>query len=175
MQTPVRDLLGCEIPIVAFSHCRDVVAAVSKAGGFGVLGVTGLTPDQLEIELRWIEEQIGDLPYGVDILVPAKFVGKDEGGHDESALEALVPEEHRRFLDALLEEHGVPRMSQEEERHTATFEAEGQRELIEVGQIPERGERRDALHQAHRLIEHRGAQRVHLLRRRLLRLTRQSG
>ena len=132
MQTPVRDLLGCELPIVAFSHCRDVVAAVSKAGGVGVLGVTGMSPEQLEIELTWIEEQIGDRPYGVDILVPAKFVGKEDGGHDDAALEALIPEEHRSFLEALLDEHGVPRLAEERERQTGTFEADRQRELIEV-------------------------------------------
>jgi NAD(P)H-dependent flavin oxidoreductase YrpB (nitropropane dioxygenase family) len=132
MYTPVRELLGCELPIVAFSHCRDVVAAVSKAGGFGVLGVTGLPPEQLEIELNWIEEQIGDRPYGVDILVPARFVGSDEGGIDSEALQALIPDEHRRFLAALMQEHGVPELPSEEARPSVTFEAEGQRELIEV-------------------------------------------
>ena len=52
MHTTVRDMLGSEFPIAAFSHCRDVVAAVSKAGGFGVLGVVGYRPDQLKIELE---------------------------------------------------------------------------------------------------------------------------
>jgi NAD(P)H-dependent flavin oxidoreductase YrpB (nitropropane dioxygenase family) len=131
MYTPVRELLGCELPIVAFSHCRDVVAAVSKAGGFGVLGVTGLPPEQLEIQLNWIEEQIGDRPYGVDILVPAKFVGSDEGGIAHDALQALIPDEHRRFLAALMAEHGVPERPREA-RPSVTFEADAQRELIEV-------------------------------------------
>ena len=60
MHTPICDELGIEFPIFAFTHCRDVVAAVSKAGGFGVLGAVGFTPEQLEIELNWIDEHIGD-------------------------------------------------------------------------------------------------------------------
>ncbi len=133
MHTTVREMLGCEFPILAFSHCRDVVAAVSKAGGFGVLGVVGYKPDQLKIELEWIEKEIGDRPYGVDILVPAKFVGSDEGGIQPSKLEALIPDEHRRFVDALLAEHGVPTMPVDPERkRPSTFVQEEQRELIEV-------------------------------------------
>ncbi len=59
MRTPLCDQLGIEFPIFAFTHCRDVVAAVSKAGGFGVLGAVGFTPEQLEIELEWIDERAG--------------------------------------------------------------------------------------------------------------------
>ena len=66
-----------EFPIFAFTHCRDVVVAVSKAGGFGVLGAVGFTPEQLEIELNWIDEHIGDQPYGVDIVIPNKYEGMD--------------------------------------------------------------------------------------------------
>ena len=133
MHTRVRDLLGVEFPIVAFSHCRDVVAAVSKAGGFGVLGVTGLSPEQLKIELDWIEAEVDGRPYGVDILVPAKFVGSDDGGHDTSELESLVPEPHRRFVDALLVEHGVPPLPEGDwQPRPAVFERERQRALIEV-------------------------------------------
>lgn len=60
MHTAICDELGIEFPIFAFTHCRDVVVAVSKAGGFGVLGAVGFTPEQLEIELNWIDEHIGD-------------------------------------------------------------------------------------------------------------------
>ena len=77
MRTAVCDLLGIEFPILAFSHCRDVVAEVSKAGGFGVLGAVAHTPEQLDIDLRWIEEQTKGAPYGVDLLLPQKFVGSD--------------------------------------------------------------------------------------------------
>lgn len=107
----ICELLGIEYPILAFSHCRDVVAAVSKAGGFGVLGAVTYTPDELEIELEWIEDQVGDRPYGIDVLIPASLGGMDEV-HDEDLakidVKSLLPEEHRKFLDDLLERYGVP-------------------------------------------------------------------
>ena len=78
MHTQLCDELGIEFPIFAFTHCRDVVAAVSKAGGFGVLGAVGFTPEQLEVELQWIDEHVGDKPYGVDIVIPGKYEGMDE-------------------------------------------------------------------------------------------------
>jgi len=133
MNTPLRELLGVEFPIVAFSHCRDVVAAVSKAGGFGVLGVTGRSAEELEIELDWIEAEIGDRPYGVDILVPAKIVGSEQGGFERDELEAMIPEDHRRFVDALLQEHGVPPIPDDLRRERPpAFESRYQRDLIDV-------------------------------------------
>ena len=87
MRTPICDRLGIEFPIFAFSHCRDVVAAVSRAGGFGVLGALAYAPDQLEIELNWIDEHVDGKPYGVDIVMPAKYVGK--GGGAEASVESL--------------------------------------------------------------------------------------
>src|SRR6266508_2901973 len=108
MLTPVCDLLGIDFPILAFSHCRDVVAAVSRAGGLGVLGAVALTPEQLEFELEWIENEIGDKPYGVDLLVPAKYVGIEEGGMSEEKLRALIPEEHRAFVEDLMVRYDVP-------------------------------------------------------------------
>ena len=108
MRTVICDQLGVEYPVVAFSHCRDVVAAVTRAGGFGVLGATILTPEQLDIELRWIDEAVGGRPYGVDVLVPEKLEGMERGsGFNTAALGALIPEEHRRFLDSLLADYGI--------------------------------------------------------------------
>src|SRR5918996_2984195 len=108
MRTTICDQLGMEYPVLAFSHCRDVVAAVTRAGGFGVLGATTLTPEQLEIELRWIDEAVGGRPYGVDVLVPEKLTGMEKGSRFEgAALAELIPEEHRRFLDSLLQQYGI--------------------------------------------------------------------
>src|SRR5262249_12343231 len=70
MKTPLCEMLGIDFPLVAFSHCRDVVASVSRAGGFGVLGATAFTPDQLELELKWIDDHIDGKPYGIDVLIP---------------------------------------------------------------------------------------------------------
>jgi NAD(P)H-dependent flavin oxidoreductase YrpB (nitropropane dioxygenase family) len=108
MRTPLAEELGLEFPIFAFTHCRDVVVEVVKAGGMGVFGVAAHSADGLEAELRWIEERIGDKPYGVDLLLPTKFAGSDRGGFDASQLDERIPEAHRKFLDDLLEQHGVP-------------------------------------------------------------------
>src|SRR5512145_2677670 len=76
MRTELCRRHGIEFPIFAFTHCRDVVAAVSQAGGLGVLGAVGFSAEQLEIELKWIDEHVGDRPYGVDIVIPGKYEGK---------------------------------------------------------------------------------------------------
>lgn len=108
MRTRVTELLGVEFPIVAFSHCRDVVAAVSNAGGFGVLGAVAHTPELLDTELAWIEEHTNGRPYGVDLLLPPKYVGADEGGLDVTKVRSMLPEEHRAFLDEMLARYGIP-------------------------------------------------------------------
>lgn len=114
MRTPVCDTLDIEFPILAFSHCRDVVAAVSRAGGLGVLGAVAFSPERLEAELDWIEEHAGGKPYGVDLLVPATYVGSEEGGMDDRKLAGMIPEEHRRFVDSIMEKYGVPPLPVEE-------------------------------------------------------------
>ena len=111
MHTPICDELGIEFPIFAFTHCRDVVVAVSKAGGFGVLGAVGFTPEELEIELKWIDENIGDHPYGVDIVIPNKYEGMDSQLSAEDladTLRKMVPQEHLDFGKKILADHGVP-------------------------------------------------------------------
>jgi NAD(P)H-dependent flavin oxidoreductase YrpB (nitropropane dioxygenase family) len=111
MHTPLCDELGIEFPIFAFTHCRDVVVAVSKAGGFGVLGAVGFTPEQLEIELNWIDEHIGDHTYGVDIVIPNKYEGMnaDMSGEElKQMLVDMVPQGHLDFARKLLIDHGVP-------------------------------------------------------------------
>ena len=107
MRTRVADLLGVEFPICAFSHCRDVVAAVSNAGGFGILGAVAHSPARLDTELSWIEEQTGGKPYGVDLLLPPKYVGAEQGGIDRHQVRALLPDEHRAFVDDLLARYGI--------------------------------------------------------------------
>ncbi|MBP1684762.1 MAG: 2-nitropropane dioxygenase-like enzyme [Deltaproteobacteria bacterium] len=119
MRTALCDTLGIEFPIVAFTHCRDVVVAVSKAGGFGVLGVVGTSPEQIEIELAWIDAHIGDHTYGVDVLIPSKYEGMDEMDpvRLEQRLRALVPAQHRAFAEKILADHCVPKLPGGEEVH----------------------------------------------------------
>ena len=108
MRTAITEMFGIDVPILAFSHCRDVVAAVSKAGGMGVLGAAAHAPEQLEIDLDWIEAEIGDRPYGVDLIVPARYEGSDEGGLSIGAVRDLIPPEHVAFVADILRRYDVP-------------------------------------------------------------------
>ena len=116
MQTPIAKKLGIEVPIFAFTHCRDVVVAVSKAGGLGVLGAVGFSPEELKQELDWIDQHIGDHIYGVDIVIPQKYEGMGEmdPAKLEATLEAMVPAEHHAFAAKLLADHGVPEWPEKE-------------------------------------------------------------
>ncbi|MEJ6537742.1 MAG: nitronate monooxygenase [Mycobacterium sp.] len=107
MKLEICDQYGIDFPLFAFSHCRDVVAAVSNAGGFGVLGGVAFTPEQLEQELCWIDEHVSGKPYGVDIIVPAKFEGKGEN-LTAGQLADRIPEDYRTFISELLSEHDIP-------------------------------------------------------------------
>ena len=106
MKSALCRKLGIEFPLFAFSHCRDVVAAVSNAGGFGVLGAVAHTAESLEIDLKWIDEHVNGKPYGIDLLIPNKMEDK-EGGLTSADLEARVPPEHRRHVAGLLAKHGI--------------------------------------------------------------------
>jgi NAD(P)H-dependent flavin oxidoreductase YrpB (nitropropane dioxygenase family) len=99
--------LGIEFPLFAFSHCRDVVAAVSKAGGFGVLGATAFNPEQLEVELQWIDAHVDGKPYGIDVLIPENLSVKHEKDLTSKKLAERIPQAHRDFVDNLLKSHGV--------------------------------------------------------------------
>ncbi len=106
MKSTMCDMVGCEFPLFAFTHCRDVVAEVSKAGGFGVLGAVGHSPESLEIELNWIDEQVDGKPYGVDLIVPTSIEDR-EGRLTPEDLLARVPEAHKRHVENILAEHGI--------------------------------------------------------------------
>ena len=111
MRTAVTEMFGIDVPILAFSHCRDVVAAVTRAGGMGVLGAAAHTPEQLEIDLGWIEAEIGDRPYGVDLIVPARYEGSDEGGLSIEAVRGLIPPQHVAFVADILRRYEVPELT----------------------------------------------------------------
>jgi NAD(P)H-dependent flavin oxidoreductase YrpB (nitropropane dioxygenase family) len=113
MRTRLCDDLGIELPLFAFSHCRDVVVAVSRAGGLGVLGALAFTPAELETELGWIDEHIGGKPYGVDVVMPASLAGEEK-----AKLEAMIPPAHHRFVDDLMSRYEVPPLPEGEAPET---------------------------------------------------------
>jgi NAD(P)H-dependent flavin oxidoreductase YrpB (nitropropane dioxygenase family) len=109
MHTEVCDRLGIEYPIFAFSHCRDVVAAVTNAGGFGVLGAVAHTPDSLDVELTWIDEQVKGRPYGVDLLLPVNFADPSPQATPAGGPPPF-PAEHLAFVQDVLARYGVPEL-----------------------------------------------------------------
>jgi len=107
MKSPVCEMLGVEFPLFAFSHCRDVVAAVSCAGGFGVLGATRHSPQSIEQELKWIDDHVDGKPYGLDVLIPENISTSGEKDVTWNSLEARISPEHRAFTRSLLKKYGV--------------------------------------------------------------------
>ncbi len=111
MNTALCRMLGIEFPLLAFSHCRDVVAAVSKSGGFGVFGAAGYTPDQLETELAWIDAHVDGKPYGVDLLIPENLAVRTAAGATQADLAGQISPAHRSFVHDLLRRHEVDPIS----------------------------------------------------------------
>ncbi|MFI0354936.1 nitronate monooxygenase [Actinomadura sp. 9N407] len=132
--------LGIEYPIFAFSHCRDVVAAVSRAGGMGVLGILAMSPDEIDIELSWLEKNSGGRPYGVDVAIPGRTVDRESGltdaGQMQSRLQEMIPQKHRDYAEELMRRYDVPSLpaknGQEHGWATEGFTAAGGEEQLEV-------------------------------------------
>jgi NAD(P)H-dependent flavin oxidoreductase YrpB (nitropropane dioxygenase family) len=133
MQTEFCKELGIEVPIFAFTHCRDVVVAVSKAGGIGVLGAVGFSPEQLKEELDWIDAHIGDHIYGVDTAIPQKYEGMDKTSPEElvKMLQDAIPEQHRQFADKLLSDAGVPEWPDKDDEVSLSFSAVQAQALVD--------------------------------------------
>ena len=103
----LQDMLQVTFPLVAFSHCRDVVAAVSRAGGFGVLGATAFSPEQLELEMAWIDAHVDGKPYGLDVLIPENMPLKAESELTSQSLALRIPDAQKTFVRELLASHDV--------------------------------------------------------------------
>ena len=111
----LTETFDIEFPLFAFSHCRDVVAAVSRNGGFGVLGAVELTPEELRVELDWITAHTNGRPFGLDLIVPNKVEGRGEQISDEAMI-ARIPDEHREFAASVLNARGIDTSDLDERR-----------------------------------------------------------
>ncbi len=114
MRTAICDLYGIEMPVFAFSHSPRVVAAVSKAGGFGVLGASGMEPEELDRALRMIVRECAGKSFGIDMIIPDNYVGSEAGGYDLETLQKHIPQGHREFLEQLLDTYHVPHFPRDE-------------------------------------------------------------
>jgi len=105
LRTPLCDLLGIEHPIVGFTPSEHVAAAVSRAGGLGVLGCVRFNdPAELDAVLTWMDENTGGRPYGIDVVMPATV--PTEGAATD--LSQLIPDTHKDFVEQTLLKLGVP-------------------------------------------------------------------
>ncbi|MCW2764371.1 MAG: 2-nitropropane dioxygenase [Nocardioides sp.] len=113
MRTPLCEAFGIEYPIFAFTPSEHVAAAVSRAGGLGVLGCVRFNdPAELETTLSWLDANTDGKPYGVDIVMPMKI--PTEGTSID--LKAMIPEEHLTFVEQTLQKLGVPPLPEGEGR-----------------------------------------------------------
>ncbi len=137
MKTPICDMFGIEFPLIAFTHCRDVVVAVSKAGGMGVFGAVAHPPDRLEEELGWIDAHIDGRPYGIDLIVPNKIAQESVGGLTRDKVQAAIPQEYFQFAAGILAQHDIPSegvygFRDASFRASQNMQASGAAEVLEV-------------------------------------------
>jgi len=133
MKSPICKMLGIEFPLLAFSHCRDVVAAVSRAGGFGVLGATVHSPETIERELKWIDDHVDGKPYGVDVLIPENISTAGEKNVTWKSLEARIPQAHRDYTKNLLRKYDIDlTTSNVADNQPQPFDATRALELLDV-------------------------------------------
>ena len=107
LQTRLSKRLGIAQPIFGFTHDPAVVAAICHAGGFGVFGATRHTPEEIAHELAWIRQQVGNRPFGVNLVLPT---GMPET-NDRAAIEAQLPEAHKAFVRGIQKKYAVPAAS----------------------------------------------------------------
>jgi NAD(P)H-dependent flavin oxidoreductase YrpB (nitropropane dioxygenase family) len=133
VRTALTSLLGIEHPLVGFNRSPGVVAAVTNAGGLGVLAASMYTPEELDAQLTWITEQVGGRPYGVDLLVPEKFAPGDPDRLIAS-LRAQIPAEHLTFVQDLLARYDIPAATGtvQHDEILAAFNPAGAAELLDV-------------------------------------------
>jgi NAD(P)H-dependent flavin oxidoreductase YrpB (nitropropane dioxygenase family) len=127
MRTRLTEMVGCEYPIVAFSHCRDVIAAVTSAGGFGMFGASGYEADELDVELKWLDEHTGGRGYGIDVLIPVKYDAQGASGG--------IPDSHLEFVAQLMKKYEVPELPADQQEQLTARRARSQSLLARAAEL----------------------------------------
>lgn len=118
MRTDLAVEFGIDYPIFAFTPSKTVAAAVSRAGGMGVLGCVRYNDaDELDEVLTWMDENTDGKPYGVDVVMPNKVPTEGEA-HD---IAAMIPEEHKSFVSRVLDDLGVPPLGDDAEQNAGVL------------------------------------------------------
>jgi NAD(P)H-dependent flavin oxidoreductase YrpB (nitropropane dioxygenase family) len=113
MRTDLCELLGIDAPIVGFSPSEHVVAAISRAGGLGVLGCVRFNDaSELDEVLTWLDRETGGRPYGVDVVMPGRVPAEGP----VADLNQLIPSGHRDFVEQTLLKLGVPPLASASDR-----------------------------------------------------------
>ncbi|MFT5209435.1 MAG: NAD(P)H-dependent flavin oxidoreductase YrpB (nitropropane dioxygenase family) [Flavobacterium sp.] len=107
LSTKLSRQLGIKYPIFGFAHSTEVVAAITNAGGYGVYGATRRFPHEIAEELAKIKDMVGDLPFGVDLVLPPGMPAHNS----RAAIEAEIPSEHQDFVESLIQKYKVPAAS----------------------------------------------------------------
>ena len=119
LRTALCDLFGIEYPfilagmgpvaggIVGPVATAELAAAVSNGGGLGVLGGSGYGPERLREEINKIRG-LTDKPFGVDLLLPANYMGEAAKKPPPADPRDLVPVEVSDGLKAILADLDVP-------------------------------------------------------------------
>jgi nitronate monooxygenase len=104
LRTKLCNLLNIEYPVMLAGMGTvagsDLVAAVSNAGGLGVLGAVGLPLDMLRQEIRRTKE-LTDKPFAVDIVLPPIRLTGEAAESIPKDLSSLLPAEHVAFVEQL--------------------------------------------------------------------------
>ena len=106
--SPICDQLGIKVPIFGFAHDIATVAAISNAGGYGVYGATRRFPDEITQELAQIKALVGERPFGVDLVLPPGMPEHDS----REAIEIDIPDEHKAFVQSIIEQYNIPPATQ---------------------------------------------------------------
>ncbi|MEV0261733.1 nitronate monooxygenase family protein [Streptomyces sp. NPDC050617] len=129
METELSKRLGIEHAIFGFTPFPAVAAAITRAGGLGVLGAVRYgAADDLARDLDWMQENTDGRPYGLDVVMPAKKVE----GVTEAEIEAMIPPAHRQFVADTLAKHGVPEL---DEGEASGWRITGWMEQVARGQL----------------------------------------